>query len=151
MNMNIKTRTWLLACLLCGSAAVAGSEIHRWVDDDGQVHFGDQPAGAESSEVKPKAAPAGTPGDSGRMDKTRRLLRAYEADRQQEREQKAQQQAQQQTRRRNCMTARDDLRQYSRSGSIYRLGEDGERIYLSEQERDTLLDRYRQAVADWCD
>jgi len=151
MNMKIKIRAWLLACLLCGSAAAAGTEIHRWVDDDGQVHFGDQPAGAESSEIKPKTAPVGTPEDSGRMDKTRRLLRAYEAERQQAREQKAQQQAQEQTRRSNCVTARDDLRQFSSSGSIYRLDQNGERIYLSEQEREALLDRYRQAIADWCD
>lgn len=49
-----------------------------------------------------------------------------------------------------CVTARDNLEQYRSHGSIYRLDDNGERVYYSEQERETLLQRGRAAVEKWC-
>lgn len=46
-------RIWMLA-LLSSVFAVQAATVHRWVDADGQVHFGDAPpegAGAETIEV----------------------------------------------------------------------------------------------------
>jgi len=149
----MKNRYWrkLIAILLLSTGVTAHAETYRWVDDSGQVHFGDQKQGVESHAIKPYSTPGATPAaPQERMEKTRRLLNAYQLERQQKREQKAEQKAQQETRRKNCIRARDDLRSYNSYGSIYRLNKDGNRVYLSEQERHSLLQRSREDVARWC-
>jgi cell division protein FtsN len=85
-----------------------------------------------------------------RMQKTRKLLNAYQIERQQLREQKAKQKEQAEKRKRNCIQARDNLRKYTDYGNVYRLDEDGKREYLSEKERAALLQRSREAVARLC-
>ncbi|WP_455233839.1 DUF4124 domain-containing protein [Thiogranum longum] len=148
---NPAGKTVFVVLLMAGLSAAHG-DLYRWVDEKGQVHFSDQPQGQQSSKLKPLPAPASAQTDQGsRMEKTRKLLNAYEIERQQEREQKAKQKEQEQQRRKNCNQARDDLRQYTDFGNIYRLDDEGNRVYLSEQEKRTLIQRSRAAVAKWCD
>jgi len=149
----MKNRCWrkLFIVLLLSGGVSAHAETYRWVDDNGQVHYTDQEQGAKSHAIKSYSTPGTTrAAPQDRMEKTRRLLNAYQLERQQKREQKAEQQAQQETRRKNCIRARDDLRSYNSYGSIYRLNKDGNRVYLSEQERHSLLQRSREDVARWC-
>src|SRR5690606_21195191 len=50
----------VLACLVVSAAATGATEVYRWVDEDGVVHFSDQPhPGAEKLEVAdPPTVPA---------------------------------------------------------------------------------------------
>ena len=149
----MKEHCWrrLFVILLLSTGVTAHAETYRWVDDSGQVHYGDQKQGVKSHAIKPYSTPAATPtAPQERMEKTRRLLNAYRLERQQKREQQAEQEAQQEKRRGNCMRARDNVRRYNSYGSIYRLDKDGNRTYLSEQERDSLLQSSREKVARWC-
>lgn len=138
------------ACLLLG-AAPSSAELYRWVDERGQIHYSDRPAHSQPHEIGVRPPTSAGQAPDQRMDKTRRLLNAYEVERQQQREQRAKQKQQAEERRRNCLQARDNLRQYSESGSVYRLDDEGKRLYLSEQERAALVARHRQAAAEWCD
>ena len=131
--------------------SVSHAEVYRWVDEKGQVHYADQAQGAGPRGIKTPAAPAGQMNQQQRMEKTQRLLNAYQVERQQQREQAARQQEAEEKRARNCARARDNLRQYSEYGSFYRLDKDGNRVYLSEQERAESLRRSREAVKHWCD
>jgi len=127
-----------------------GSEVYRWEDDKGQVHFGDQAGDAGTHAIKPHSRQP-TPGNQQqRMQKTRKLLNAYQIERQQLREQKVKQKEQAEKRKRGCIQARDNLRKYTGYGNIYQLGEDGKREYLSEKQRAALLKRSREAVARLC-
>lgn len=142
--------TCVTAALLLG-AALCRAELYRWVDERGQTHFSDRPADSQPHEIGVRPSAAASQQPHQRMDKTRRLLNAFQVERQQQREQQAKQKQQAEERRRNCLQARDNLRQYSESGSIYRLDDNGNRVYLSEQERAALVARHRQAAAEWCD
>jgi hypothetical protein len=52
----------LLTALLCAAAAQA-SEVYRWTDKDGVVHYGDKPkTGAEALDVRPGSG-TGEPSD----------------------------------------------------------------------------------------
>ena len=149
----MKNRCWqkLSVILLLSGAVSAHAETYRWVDDSGQVHYGDQQQGEESHAIKSYSTPGNTQAaPQDRMEKTRRLLNAYRLERQQKREQQAEQKEQQEKRKKNCNRARDNVRRYNSYGSIYRLDKDGNRVYLSEQERDSLLQRSREKVERWC-
>ena len=136
--------------LLLSAQLSARAEVYRWVDDKGQVHFGDQAREARTRVIQQRSTAPAPDDQQLRMQKTRRLLNAYQAERQQAREQKAKQEEQARERKRNCARARDNLRKYTDYGSIYRLADDGKREYLSDQERVALLQRSREAVAHWC-
>ena len=138
-----------MVLLLTGSGWVR-AELYRWVDENGQVHFGDQARDASTHAIKPRSGQSIAASGQQRMQKTRKLLNAYRIERQQMREQKAKEQAQAEKRKRECLRARDDLRRYTDYGNIYRLGENGKRQYLSEQERAALLQRSTDAVKHWC-
>jgi len=149
----MKNRCWqkLSVILLLSGGVSAHAETYRWVDDSGQVHYGDQQQGEESRAIKSYSTPGNTQAaPQDRMDKTRRLLNAYRLEREQKREQQAEQKEQQEKRKKNCNRARDNVRRYNSYGSIYRLDKDGNRVYLSEQERDSLLQRSREKVERWC-
>jgi hypothetical protein len=136
--------------LLSGSVSVH-ADTYRWVDDSGQVHYTDQEQGGKPQGIKSYSTPSDTQAaPQDRMEKTRRLLNAYRLERQQKREQQAEQKAEQEKRRKNCNRARDNVRRYNSIGSIYQLDKDGNRVYLSEQERDSLLQRSREKIERWC-
>ena len=42
------------------------------------------------------------------------------------------------------------VRQYQEWGSIYRLDDDGNRVYMSDQERASIIERSRESVAELC-
>jgi len=147
--MNVFCKCLLIALLLFGQLSVH-AEVYRWVDEKGQVHFGDQAREASTRAIKPHSSPPTQGNQQQRMQKTRKLLNAYQIERQQAREQKAKQKQQAEKRKRDCIQARDNLRNYTNYGNIYNLGEDGKREYLSEQERAALVQRSRETVARLC-
>jgi len=147
--MNVFYRCFFIALLLSGQLSVH-AEVYRWVDEKGQMHFGDQAREASTSAIKPHSRPATEGDQQQRMQKTRKLLNAYQIERQQLREQKAKQKEQSEKRKKDCIRARENLSKYTDYGNIYQLGEDGKREYLSEQQRTALVQRSREAVALLC-
>ena len=142
-------RCLFIAVLLSVQLSVH-AEVCRWVDETGQVHFGDQARDASTRAIKPQSRPP-TEGDKRRrMQKTRKLLNAYRIERQQLRERKARQKEQAEKRKRSCMRARDNLRMYTDYGIVYRLDKNGKREHLSEKQRAELLQSSREAVARLC-
>jgi hypothetical protein len=140
----------MAVCLLLVSVN-AGAEIHQCTGDDGVVQFQERPCDDTTSSFKPLTAPATGAGTDQRLDKTRRLLRAYEDERRQQREQDEQEKADKVTRTRNCHRARDHLQGITMAGNVYRIGDKGERVVLSDRERERAIERARRAVTEWCD
>ena len=138
---------WLL---LAAQGSMA--EIHRWVDEQGQVHFEDRSRAESATGTRGyKPPPASRDNHRERMERTQKLINAYQTERQQQREEKEQREQAQEQRKRRCLIARDNLEQYRRYGSIYRLDDNGERVYYSGQEREALMERARAEVQKWCD
>ncbi|HEY9199684.1 MAG TPA: DUF4124 domain-containing protein [Gammaproteobacteria bacterium] len=139
----------LCACLL---GAVASAEVYKWTDAEGRVHFGDRPPQGQSETVQmpgPSAdSPAATPEE--RLEKQRRLLNAFEEERRQKRDAQAQARQEKAERQRNCAEARDHLHNQETASAIYRLGPDGQRVYLDDAQREQTLARARAAVEEWC-
>lgn len=135
---------WLLAC------TPAAAEIHKCTDAQGNVTYRDTPCDGTSTAIKRKSMPAAAPNADARMEKTQRLLRAYDAERQEEKQQKAEAKAEQEKRERNCVLAKDRLRQIERAGNLYQLDNKGERVYLSDTAREQATESARADVARWC-
>ncbi len=140
---------FIMVVLLAGSTAIGG-EIYRWVDESGQVHFGDRPAGTSASRV---AAPPAHRVDTDlqqRYQKRRKLLNAFQEEHEQERQEELVAREEAMTREKNCTIARDTLRAYLESATLYRLDEKGNRVNLSDAERTRAESKAREDVTYWC-
>lgn len=140
-----------VASLTAFQAGLAAG-VYRWVDENGEVHYGDRPpSNTESTRMEIESAPAPAPEDGERRLKTQRLLDALESQRDRDKQKAAQAKADEARQERNCQSARRQVALHQRANSVFRRGPDGERIYLSDEERKQALARARTLVDQWCD
>ena len=151
-----RIRFWLLLLLALGQGAAA--DVYRWVDENGRVHFGDRPPVSEAAETttidtqnSPPPSPDTAPGSSDRSVARQRLLDQYQKEREAKQEAVQRKQAQEQRREQLCLQARTDLENYQTHPVLYEMSSNGERRYLSEEERAQTIAEARQAVEHWCD
>jgi hypothetical protein len=147
--MNNRRIVLVVAALLLCSPGVRG-EIYKCTDAHGTVRYSDQPCEGKSTIITPRVAPQADGNSAERMDKTRRLLRAYQEEHAEEQRRRAEQQAEKEQRQRNCANARDRLRQYTQASRLYQLDEGGNRVILSDEERRRATENARAEVARWC-
>jgi hypothetical protein len=133
----------LLGLLACGPVQAAA--LFKWTDKDGVVHFSDQPHAERQAERitmprsgTPAASPPAAPDVAGDAAETGE-------------QEDAQARHQREIRAANCEIARRTLEHNSSIDRMFRLDEYGERVFLSDEEREALLKRSRDDVAQWCD
>jgi len=148
------------ALLICGlllmaplTQVVLAQEVYRWTDEHGQVHFGTRPppcAGEPVMTIQPPAAES-LPDPQDRSLTRQRLLQSYQRER--ELKQAAEQKRADQERLtlQRCRRLTVQWRRLSHPGPIYVKEPDGQRRYLSDdqrrQEKAALLDGLRE----YCD
>ena len=98
----------ILALTLAVASAVVTAEVYRWVDADGNVHYGDRPpaAGVDSRTLSLPPAPVEEADQARRSLKQRRLLEAFESERDQRDQAEAEAAAARRERARVCENAR---------------------------------------------
>ena len=115
----------LVACLCC-AAAFAGSDIYKWTDAQGKVHYGDKPkTGGEEVEIK------GTGGNGPRL-----------VDPDAEKAQAA--------RDAECKSRQAKLAKYRAAPSISEQDELGHVKEYNDTERALFLERYEKKVQEVC-
>ncbi|MCO6057014.1 DUF4124 domain-containing protein [Pseudomonas sp. MOB-449] len=137
----------LLCCLLL-LPAFAGAEIYRWTDPQGQVHFSETPRdGAEQVSVKPQVVER----DAATREREARTAKFYDARRQEQAaaaSRTAEARGQQQKR---CSQLRDQQGQLSHGGPLYRVDEQGERQYYTDEQIETFRRTLVERMARECD
>jgi hypothetical protein len=134
------------------SAAIAG-DIYKWVDEDGNVHYGDKPTGNEPERM----AIASQPTDNARVQQqiqvsttARTQRREAEAAAAAEGPSKEELQAEAQERAQRCQSARATMQSFITSRRLYREDESGERVYLDESETIAARQRVEDQIDEYC-
>lgn len=142
----------LLFLLMTVIGASAG--VYRWVDENGQVQYGDRPPpeAANSDEVVirnqgPTSDPA-APVD--RKQARERLLQQYESERKEKKEAAAKKRKEKKQREARCNYAKNRLTEYLEHGLLYERLPNQERKYLTDQQRDAAIADARADVKKWC-
>ena len=125
--------------------------IYKCTNTRGDTQYSDEPCGDATTVFVPRAAPAPAGDAAERMDKTRRLLRAYDVENAERQRQETAARTVRAEAEKNCVTARDRLRNMTQARAHYRLDEDGNRVVLSFAERAAAEEQARAAVERWCD
>jgi hypothetical protein len=139
--------------VMAASGAVSG-EIYRWTDADGTVHFGDRPSGA-STEVRLSISSSPTDPESVRervqarndaraaRSSARATTKATELTAEERRATEAE-------RKEKCDTYKERLQKFVTSRRLYREDDNGDRVYLDEEETLAARARVQEQVVEYC-
>jgi 2-polyprenyl-6-methoxyphenol hydroxylase-like FAD-dependent oxidoreductase len=151
MNWRLGVNLTLIVVLM-SLALQLQAEVYQWVDEQGRVHFSDRPNedGSTGIKIKEQQDAPTSDGPSERQQKMQRMLDVYAEERAEREEAKQKQQAELKKRKQYCARAKDRYNSHTRATGIYNLGSDGERRYLSEEERARHIKQLKSDIARWC-
>lgn len=133
---------------------VVHASVYKWVDENGKVHYGDQPQASQPAvEMKvddTAPAPSYSDDELSREEKRERLLQSMEEDRVEKQEMREKQKAVREKNRQKCNRYRDKMRHYERASSLYKLDKDGNRVYMSEGDRDRATKNLQANIKKYC-
>jgi len=147
---------WLIALTAASLPATTLADIYKWVDAQGQVHYGSQPAAGNPSAEKLKIQPL--PTTRPRISKEALQLDAInhkeaEAARKQ-REARQPRQVQPKIpaaeKRRLCRQAKNDIQAIQSRGRMREINAQGAYTYLSEKQRQQRLSAARKRRSKYC-
>ena len=135
---------WL--CLIVSALALpAGAQIHKWVDANGVTHYGERPPAQGKSlavqlpEASPRQPGAAAPAPGASDRKERELeFRKRQVTRAEEEARTAQTKAR---RDEACRRARINLTNLRETGVLYDRDDRGEKVFLTDAQRDALVAR----------
>ena len=145
--------TLLKIFVLWAALVPASAQVYKWVDDTGKIHYGERPPqGQKAQEVgqrlanpapRPdKAATSGPDWKEKELEFRRRRIESGQTEAKQEKRDAAKRQA--------CNRARDQLAQMKTARRLYRLNDQGERVYQSDAERQASIAQSEQQLEQHC-
>lgn len=120
----------------------ATAQVYKWVDANGVTHYSERPQGnakakpLELRDASPQAPGAAKPAAQSNLQSQEIEYRKRQVMRAEEETRNAKVKAQ---RDESCRNARAQLVNMRASGGFYRLNDAGERVYMSDAERDASL------------
>lgn len=153
MKHSLRKAVVVGSVILLAGSAMAG-EIYKYVDEDGNVHYGDRPTG-EATEQRMAVVSRGT--SSASVDAQIDQLRESDAERAEarklrevEEQEAADARAEAEERAAKCQENRARLRSFGEARRLYKQDENGERVYLDETERTAAETRIRDLITEYC-
>ena len=138
-----------MAVLLIGANTATG-EVYKWVDEDGNVHFGDRPQADDAQVIDPKPAPPASTGARQRYERTQRVLEAFTAERKEREDARHARREEAEERKRKCSVAQAEQQRRETSAHLYYRDDAGNKRIIEGAEYDAAIKDARDAVTHWC-
>lgn len=135
---------------------VNAATVYKWIDDDGQVHYGSKADkdNAVKVEIKNRYIDSGssTPPLTAqeRVNKQKQFLNALDAENKSIADEKRKKREEQEKKIIRCNASRDQLRRAENAGALYDLDEKGNRIILNKKQHEQAMAQARARVEKWC-
>ena len=137
-------------------STVNAATVYKWIDEDGQVHYGSRADNKNAKEIEIKNRYIDSGNSSAplsaqeRADKQKRFLNALDAENKSISDEKRKKKEQAELKITRCNASRDQLRRYENSGALYDLDEKGNRILLNKKKYEQAMGQARARVEKWC-
>ncbi|MEL7022770.1 MAG: DUF4124 domain-containing protein [Pseudomonadota bacterium] len=143
--------------LAFGLANNAQAQIYKWVDENGVVHYADQPQSDDAVQSEIRSARTDTAAAKERLraslqqnnEQNERLL-AGPTDEFSELD-PAEAERMRELRRQSCEAARNKLKSFTEARRLYTLAEDGSKVYLDEEGTLAARAEAQAAVTEFCE
>lgn len=148
---------FFLSVLTSVHTTAQAATVYKWVDEDGQVHYGSKPRHKDAEEVKIKKRfiDSGTSTPSlttkERVENQKKFIDALEAENKSVSEVKRQKREQEEKRIARCNAARDQLKRREAASALYDLDDKGNRVLLDKKQYEIAIEHARARVKKWCD
>jgi hypothetical protein len=153
-RLHLIASTTLLIGIVLAAGSPAASEIYKWTDADGTVHYGDRPTGADFEE---RLNISSEPTDPQRVQEIVQARAEARSERQEAEAAMAANQpspeelrAEAEERAEKCTQYKDRLQKFVTSRRLYKHDENGERVYLDEEETLAARARVQEKVEEYC-
>lgn len=153
----MKAKRLILGCAVAAMTFASGamaSEIYKWVDEDGNVHYEDRPSGATDEE---RLAMTYNRTDRSAVSQRVKARHERQVAREEARstaaaaEKEAADNAQAEAERQQaCERARARLESYLQSRRLYRTDASGERVYLDEAQQQEARRKAEEQITEFC-
>ncbi len=145
---NLMTRknaiVFLIMLAVSSAGMVFAGDIYKWTDEDGNVHYGDRPTSEVSEEpLAVSSAITDPPKVQARYEAKAAAIEPAEPTPKELR-------AQALEREKKCATSKARLQKFLTSRRLYRQDENGERVYLDEDEILAARERVQNQVEEYC-
>ena len=141
----------LMACVSM-LPVIASGEIYKWVDDAGRVHYGDAEPRHHNSriiETQPPPPPDDVLRSRSRLNGLKQTGQPREDDR--DRKAREQEEAQHEAlRKERCRHARRSVNVLEMERPVYDLDEQGERVFIEDNDRARRIKRLREVIRTNC-
>jgi hypothetical protein len=146
----------ILFLLFMLAATASSAEIYKWVDEQGKVHYGDTPVDQSSTQMnitQPEADKkiSSQPDPTSRDERRRKLAEAMQEDRLKKQEQKQKARDEKEKLNSQCVHAKDALKNYETAGRLYNLDKDGNRVFMSDAEKEATTENLRAQIKKHCE
>lgn len=135
------------------SSVTVARDIYKWVDEDGNVHYGDKPVGTQPERLaidsKP-TDPARIAAQTQARVQARTEAREAEAAAAAQGPTEEELQAEAQQRREACEKSRANMQRMVTARRLYREDEAGERVYMDEAEMQATRQRVEDQISEFC-
>ena len=137
------------------SASAVASEIYRWTDEDGTVHYGDRPSGEADEQVvaidsRPTDNAAVQQRYEARFSSQASSTETQSAEEEERPPTRAERRAAAAEQQANCQQYRAQLERFESSRRLYREDENGERVWMTDDEVEATRNRARALVQETC-
>ena len=153
----MKSKRLALLCAITAMTVAGGAmanEIYKWTDENGTVHYGDRPSGAATEE---RLALTFTRTDNAAVQQRVQARVEATAAREEARtaaaqaqEKAAEKEAEAAERAERCDKARARLERYLQSQRLYRMDENGERVYLDDTQLENERQKAEEQITEYC-
>lgn len=144
---------YCLISLLLFTALGGASDVQKWVDENGQVHYGEKPPeGAVTEKIDTGGANVIDTSDQRRrmksMAKEADSRRSYREKREQQKKQQESQRAQRN--QQLCERAKQRIGVYRQKAPVFTTKPDGGRDYVEDDERADMIAKLEKDIRRYC-
>ena len=161
-NWDARSINWspiLVGLALLAFSALADTEIYRWVDEEGNVHFSDcappPSCDAEKIQTEPEPDPLEVRRAQERLDKMLAQQEQSTAEREQEKLERERQRVAAMkvavAKKQICIRARQNLHVLQVQRPVFYIDENGNYVYLDDKSRLSEISRMMKLIADNCE
>jgi hypothetical protein len=158
-NTILERLSLLIGLALLASSAVAESEIYKWVDEEGNVHYSDCPPPPSCDVETIQAEPAPDPSDVRRAQERLDQMLAEQEESKAERDQEKLDTERKRVlavklavaRKQVCIRARQNLYVLQVQRPVFYIDENGKYVYLDDEIRLLEINRMLNLIAENCE
>lgn len=156
-TLRFRLLSIMAIALLAGFSTSAHAQIYKWVDEDGVVHYADQPQSDKAVATDIKSARTNQSQAAANLSASIALnqqqTERFYANRNGEEipEDVEPDETDELVRKASCAAARKKMGQFTQARRLYKLDEDGAKAYLSEDETLAARADVQAKIAEFCD